>query len=73
LRTAGAEPPATGAGLFDATGKQVGDVRSSAASPRLGGIALGMVRREVELGSALIARWEGGEARVDVTHLPFPM
>lgn len=73
LRTASAEPPATGAALFDATGKQVGDVRSTAASPRLGGVALGMVRREVELGAALVARWEGGEARVDLTHLPFPM
>lgn len=73
LRTAGQQPPVSGAPLFDATGKQVGDVRSAAASPRLGGIALGMVRREVELGAALIARWEGGEARVDVTHLPFPM
>ena len=73
LRSASAEPPTAGAVLFDATGKQVGDVRSAAASPRLGGIALGMVRREIELGAALIARWEGGEARVDVTHLPFPM
>jgi folate-binding protein YgfZ len=73
LRTADTEPPTGGATLFDATGKQVGDVRSAAASPRLGGIALGMVRREVELGAALIARWEGGETRVDVTHLPFPM
>jgi tRNA-modifying protein YgfZ len=73
LRTASSEPPAMHATLFDATGKQVGDIRSAAASPRLGGIALGMVRREVELGAALIARWEGGESRVDVTHLPFPM
>jgi folate-binding protein YgfZ len=73
LRSASPEPPVMHAGLFDATGKQVGDVRSTAASPRLGGIALGMVRREVELGAGLIARWEGGEMRVDVTHLPFPM
>lgn len=73
LRTASTEPPASQALLFDATGKQVGDVRSTAASPRLGGVALGMVRREVELGAALIARWDGGETRVDVTHLPFPM
>jgi folate-binding protein YgfZ len=72
LRTAAAEPPMALAGLFDATGKNVGDVRSTAASPRLGGIALGMVRREIELGTALAARWEGGETRVDVVHLPFP-
>jgi folate-binding protein YgfZ len=72
LRAASPEPPASGATLFDATGKDVGDVRSTAASPRLGGIALGMVRREVELGSSLIARWEEAETRVDVAHLPFP-
>ena len=73
LRTASAEPPPPRAALFDATGKQVGDVRSTAASPRLGGIGIGMVRREVELGAALMARWEGGETRVDIAHLPFPM
>jgi folate-binding protein YgfZ len=73
LRTASSEPPAPGAQLFDATGKPVGDVRSTAASPRLGGIAIGMVRREIELGASLIARWEGGESRVDVSHLPFPV
>ena len=73
LRSASPEPPATLAALFDDTGKQVGDVRSTAASPRLGGIALGMVRREVEIGTTLIARWDdGGESRVDVAHLPFP-
>jgi folate-binding protein YgfZ len=72
LRAASPEPPVTGAALFDATGKNVGDVRSTAASPRLGGIAIGMVRREVELGASLTARWEGGETRVDVAHLPFP-
>jgi folate-binding protein YgfZ len=73
LRTASAEPPAPHAQLFDATGKQVGEVRSTAASPRLGGIAIGMVRREIELGAALVARWDGGESRVDVSHLPFPI
>lgn len=72
LRTASSEPPAQHAKLLDATGKEVGDVRSTAASPRLGGIAIGMVRREIELGAALTARWEGGETRVDVAHLPFP-
>jgi len=72
LRTASSEPPVRGAKLLDATGKEVGDVRSTAPSPRLGGLAIGMVRREIELGAALIARWEGGETRVDVAHLPFP-
>lgn len=74
LRSASEEPPARGATLFDATGKAVGDVRTSVTSPRLGSIAIGMVRREIELGATLIARQEGepGETRVDVAHLPFP-
>lgn len=72
LRAASAEPPAPRAELIDAAGKSVGDVRSTAASPRLGGIAIGMVRREIEIGATLVARWDGGETRVDVAHLPFP-
>lgn len=72
LRTASAEPPTPNAELFDATGKSVGHVRSTAASPRLGGIAIGMVRREIEIGATLTARAEGIESRVDVAHLPFP-
>ena len=64
-----------GAELSDATGKVVGDVRSSAMSPRLGPIALGMVRREVENGATLRAKWgEGGsvERNAIVVALPFP-
>jgi folate-binding protein YgfZ len=72
LRAAAPEPPPPQASLFDATGKNVGDVRSAASSPRLGGIAIGMVRREIEIGATLMARWEGGESHVDVAHLPFP-
>ncbi|MEP6690500.1 MAG: glycine cleavage T C-terminal barrel domain-containing protein [Gemmatimonadaceae bacterium] len=58
--------------LYDDAGKQVGDVRSSAISPRLGAVALGMVRREVPAGTTLTVRWDGGESRSDVTQLPFP-
>ena len=74
LRAASAEPVPTGARVYDAAadGAEVGDVRSAVASPRLGGIALGMVRREVGVGTALVAKWEGGERRVDVAPLPFP-
>ena len=72
LRTADTAPPAPRALLFDSEGKQVGDVRSAASSPRLGGIAIGMVRREAELGAALVARSDAGETRVDVSHIPFP-
>jgi folate-binding protein YgfZ len=71
LRTGSAEPPPTGAQLIDDSGNHVGDVRSSVVSPRFGGIALGMVRREVEPGVALTAKWEGGAQRADVTLLPF--
>jgi folate-binding protein YgfZ len=55
LADGGAIP--SGAELRDETGKVVGDVRSSALSPRLGGVAIGMVRREVALGATLLARW----------------
>jgi folate-binding protein YgfZ len=69
-------PP--GASLVDEEGKAVGDVRTSARSPRLGGVALGMVRREVPLGAVLRARWSdadgaAGERAVTVAALPFPL
>ena len=70
-------PPYT-ATLHDESGAQVGDVRSTVRSPRLGAIGLAMIRREVEPGAALIARSPGeGEnappidRRVDVVALPF--
>jgi folate-binding protein YgfZ len=71
LRTASAEAPPTGAQLIDDSGNHVGEVRSSVASPRLGGIAIGMVRREIDPGTSLNAKWESGEQRVDVAMLPF--
>jgi folate-binding protein YgfZ len=78
IRGAGVEPIQTGATLHDEGGAQVGDVRSAVRSPRLGAIALAMIRREVEPGAALVARWssdaEGAtplERRVDVAALPF--
>jgi len=71
LRAASTDAPPQGAQLIDESGNHVGDVRSSVASPRLGGIAIGMVRREVEPGARLNAKWENGERRVDVTVLPF--
>ena len=53
LRAAGMRNSRRGmAVLLDADGKSVGDVRSGVMSPRFGGIALGMVRREVEVGDA---------------------
>jgi folate-binding protein YgfZ len=78
LRAASAPPP-IGAALLDATGKAVGEVRTSLTSPRLGGIALGMVRREIEAGTSVTARWaddasgdiRAGETLVEVVTLPF--
>jgi folate-binding protein YgfZ len=79
LKAEGSEPPRTRATLFDSEGKSVGDVRSTAVSPRLGGIALALVRREVENGARLVARWSAdpagdepaGEVPVQVVALPF--
>lgn len=71
LRSASTEPPPTGAQLIDDSGNHIGDVRSSVASPRFGGIAIGMVRREVNPGTSINAKWESGEQRVDVALLPF--
>ena len=79
LRAEGSEPPRTRATLFDSEGKPVGDVRSAVVSPTFGGIALGMVRREIEDGTPLVARWSSdpagdeiaGEMPVRVVALPF--
>ena len=68
----GDQLPPMHATLHDASGKNVGDTRSAVRSPRLGAIALAMVRREIGPGSTLAARWDGGESRVEVVPLPFP-
>lgn len=78
LKFTGALPPLHAA-LFDATGKAVGEITSAVASPRLGAIGLGMVRREVETGATLAARWAAGasgdqaagESQVEVVTIPF--
>jgi folate-binding protein YgfZ len=67
------DPPPSRSVLVDDAGKMVGDVRSTARSPRLGAVALAMVRREVEPGSTLTVRWDGGDGQADVTRLPFPL
>jgi folate-binding protein YgfZ len=58
--------PPKGAELVDESGKVIGDIRSSALSPRFGGVALGMVRREVLPGTTLQARWDGGECSIQI-------
>ncbi|NUQ21157.1 MAG: aminomethyl transferase family protein [Gemmatimonadaceae bacterium] len=69
----GEEPAPRGAQLTDDTARSVGDVRSGAHSPRLGAIALAMVRREIEPGATLTATWEGGTREGRVVRLPFPV
>jgi tRNA-modifying protein YgfZ len=58
--------PPKGAELVDETGKVIGELKSVALSPRFGGVALGMVRREIAPGTTLQARWSGGECSVQV-------
>ena len=58
--------PPTSAELVDDAGEVVGDVRSVAMSPRHGGVAIAMVRREVVPGATLHARWNGGECTVQI-------
>ncbi len=58
--------PPKGAELVDEGGKVIGELRSVALSPRFGGVALGMVRREILPGTTLQARWSGGECSVQV-------
>lgn len=77
LAASGAVLPPPHASIVDAAGSAVGDVRSVVQSPRLGPIALAMIRREVPVGASLVVRWEavdghpGGEITASVQTLPF--
>jgi folate-binding protein YgfZ len=62
------EPLEAGAELIDSEGKTAGTVTSVAFSPERGWVALGYVRRGVEVGAALRAGPEGPE--VEVRELP---
>ncbi|MEO5903996.1 MAG: hypothetical protein ABIQ55_08295 [Gemmatimonadaceae bacterium] len=66
LHFVSASIPPINAELTDDTGNVVGDIRSVAMSPRQGGVAIAMVRREVPPGTTLHARWEGGECTVQI-------
>ncbi len=66
LHFVSATMPPSNAELVVDLGNVVGDVRSVAMSPRLGGVALAMVRREVAPGTTLHARWEGGECTMQI-------
>jgi tRNA-modifying protein YgfZ len=76
IRFDAAGVPPRGAELMDESGERVvGDVRSVAVSPRLGGVGLAMVRREVLSGASLAVRLAGVEQAitVEVVALPFPL
>jgi folate-binding protein YgfZ len=64
-------PVAPGAKVI-AADAEVGDVRSCALSPRLGAIAVTMVRREVEPGSSVTVRTDAGDVPATLIALPFP-
>ena len=64
----GAAPLPQHGRVLDETGKDVGDVRTTVISPRLGPIAMAMVRREVAPGATVTV--DGIAARVE--SLPFP-
>ncbi len=66
LHFVSASVPPMNAELTDDSGNVVGDVRSLALSPRTGGVAIAMVRREVAPGTTLTARWEGGECTMQI-------
>jgi len=68
----GTVPLPRGASVTNDEGKVVGDVRSSVISPRLGPIAMAMIRREVELGSSVNVETSDGPSRATVAALPFP-
>ncbi|HEX7123574.1 MAG TPA: glycine cleavage T C-terminal barrel domain-containing protein [Gemmatimonadaceae bacterium] len=71
LRFSAPPVPPRSAALHDANGRVVGDVRSAVLSPHLGGLALAMVRREVEPGSTVQIVWELGATPATVVALPF--
>ncbi len=51
--------------------KSVGEMKSSVLSPRQGPIGLAMLRRELETGADLTARWDGREGSARVREIPF--
>jgi len=63
--------PPLGAELHDSDGKSVATVKSGAVSPRLGAVALALVRREIEPGAVLRADVEGRAVEATVETLPF--
>lgn len=66
------EPMPQHARVLDMHGKDVGDVRSTVISPRLGPIAIAMIRREVQPGDSLRVQATDREILAEMMVLPFP-
>jgi len=62
----GVQPP-RGAVLQDSEHRAIGEVRSTACSEHEGAIGIGMVRREIDDGSTVDVRWDGGNTSAVVT------
>jgi folate-binding protein YgfZ len=70
LRFAGVAVPPPGAQVFGDGDRNLGDVRSSAYSPKQGGVAIAMLRHEAVVGSAVSVRWDDMECQAGVYELP---
>jgi folate-binding protein YgfZ len=70
LKFSTSDVPPPGARIFGDAARDVGEVRSSVRSPRVGAVGIGMVRREVALGGNVAVRWPGGESAAEVGELP---
>jgi folate-binding protein YgfZ len=71
LRFQEAVVPPQGTPIVDEAGKEVGTVKSGVLSPRLGAIALALVRREVEPGAMVGTVWSNERVTARVAALPF--
>ena len=70
LRFVSVDVPPPQAQVHGEEGKPLGEVRSSAYSPRQGGVAIAMLRREVPIGSSVTVRWDNAECQAGVHELP---
>src|SRR5687767_6026466 len=73
LRFSDTVVPPPGTPVTDADDKEVGTVKSGSVSPRLGAIALAILRREIEPGSTVRAKWSDSSADARVESLPMAL
>jgi len=73
LRFSEAVVPPVGTPLTDADDKEIGIVKSGAIAPHGGAISLAILRREVEPGSTVRAKWSGQSAEARVESLPMSL